>query len=84
MPSRPKLVIESAYKMSPVAYESKFKPPLEIANNPVQPMVMDAAFISAVAGVPPSVSVILVSFTAVSAAPDGVCQLGNPPDTVKN
>lgn len=43
-------------------------PPRATDSVPVQPAVIDTAFISEVAGVPPNVSVTFVSFAAVSAA----------------
>ena len=43
-------------------------PPLAIANNPVHPAVIDVAAKRLDAGVPPNVSVTLVSLTSVKAA----------------
>ena len=59
------------YGKSPCAHalESCPVPPLELASCPVHPAVIDVAARSAVVGVPPKVSVTLVSSVLVSAAP---------------
>src|SRR5262245_14860285 len=64
----PPIVIVEAPLLTPV-------PPLVPDNVPVQPSVKETAWSNAVAGVPPNVSVTLVSSTRVRAAGTGNCEV---------